>query len=290
VHEYPAARAARLRQYHPPVRERIEPSRTIPGATTDWSLTPSDFDLDHGVSANSELIWRLAAQAYGGDYPSEIQPWGYTTWWVLGRAICGLKVGPGQTLVDLGCGRGKPGLWLSRATGAGLVGIDWSPVAVRIATDLSAEFVPASRARFLIGDLAASGLENDVADAVVCFDAIFFAEDRIAALSEICRILRPGGRFVFTADEMIEAQQTSDVTDWTQLISAAGLEVESKDEIPRAAEQHSTLYQLWLANLDALRADIGQPAADSLRDEAMTVGPTLSNRRACLVVGRKPSA
>jgi hypothetical protein len=122
-----------LRQYHPPVTKPIVPSTTIPGATTDWSLTPADFDLDHGVSANSELLWRLAAEAYEGDYPSEIQPWGFTTWWVLGRAICGLKVGPGQTLVDLGCGRGKPGLWLSRATGASLVGIDWSPVAVRIA-------------------------------------------------------------------------------------------------------------------------------------------------------------
>jgi SAM-dependent methyltransferase len=272
------------------VNEPTVPNTTLPGATTDRSLTPADFDLDHGVSANSELLWRLAAEAYGEDFPSEVQPWGFTTWWVLGRAICGVKVGPGQTLVDLGCGRGKPGLWLSRATGADLVGIDWSPVAVRIATDLSAQFVPPGRARFLIGDLAASGLENDVADAVVCFDAIFLAADRIAALSDVCRILRPGGRFVFTADEMLEAKRPSDVTDWTILLSAAGLEVESKDEIPDAAEQHSTLYKLWLANLDALRADIGQQAADSLKDEALTVGPTLGNRRACLVVARRPSA
>jgi ubiquinone/menaquinone biosynthesis C-methylase UbiE len=242
------------------------------------------------VSATSDLLWRLAAAAYGEDYPSEIQPWGGTTWWVLGRAICGLKVGPTQTLVDLGCGRGKPGLWLSRATGADLIGIDWSPVAVRIATEVSAQFVPPGRARFLIADLAATGLDNNVADAVLCFDAIFFAPDRIAALTEVCRILRPGGRFVFTADEKLEAKQPSDITDWTQLISRGGLEVESKDEIPRSAEHLSAMYKMWLANLETLRADIGEQASDALRDEALTVGPTLGNRRPCLVVARKPSA
>ena len=124
------------------------PHETIPGATTDWSLSPADFDLDHGVSANSELLWKLAAEAYGEDYPSEVQPWSGTTWWVLGRAISGLTVGPGQTLIDLGCGRGKPGLWLSRALGADLVGVDWSPVAVKSATAMSDEFVPPGQSAF----------------------------------------------------------------------------------------------------------------------------------------------
>lgn len=264
------------------------PHETIPGATTGWSLSPAEFDLDHGVSANSELLWKLAAEAYGEDYPSEVQPWGMTTWWVLGRAVCALKVGRGQTLVDLGCGRGKPGLWLSRALGADLVGIDWSQVAVKIAADLSAQFVPPGRARFLVGDLATSGLDNGVADGVICFDAIFFAPDRIAALSEVCRILRHGGRFVFTADERLEAKSPSDVTDWTPLIAAAGLEVESKEEIPHAVEQWSAMYELWLANLEVLRADIGEQAAEALKDEALTVGPTLGNRRCCFIVARKP--
>ena len=85
-------------------------------------------------------------------------------------------------------------------------------------------------------------------------------------------------RFVFTADEKLEAKQPSDITDWTQLISRGGLEVESKDEIPRSAEHLSAMYKLWLANLETLRADIGEQASDALRDEALTVGPTLGNR------------
>lgn len=41
-----------------------------------------------------------------------------------------LRVGPGQKIADLGCGRGGPGQWIARATGAGLVGIDVSEVAL----------------------------------------------------------------------------------------------------------------------------------------------------------------
>jgi len=39
-------------------------------------------------------------------------------------------------------GRGGPGLWLARATGADLIGIDWSPVGVESASAPSFSFRP----------------------------------------------------------------------------------------------------------------------------------------------------
>ena len=92
------------------------------------------FDRAHGTTAKNALLWRLAREAYGDEYPEEIQAWGMTTWWTLGQFISGLRVGPGQRLVDLACGRAGVGLWLARATGAQLTGVDWSPVAVAEAT------------------------------------------------------------------------------------------------------------------------------------------------------------
>ena len=44
------------------------------------------------------------------------------------------QVGPGQAMLDLACGRGGVGLWLARATGAQLTGVDFSPVGITAAT------------------------------------------------------------------------------------------------------------------------------------------------------------
>lgn len=251
-------------------------------------FSPATFDLAHGVAARSDLIWRLSAQAYGDDYPAEVQPWGGTTWWVLGRCVSGLRVGPGKLLVDLACGRGGPGLWLSRATGANLVGVDWSPVGVEAASARAAHFVPSGRARFVIGDLVASGLPDQCADGVVCLDSIFFAADQVAALREVCRLLRRDGRYVFTAPEVRIPTKPFHVSDWKPLLEAAGLELESKEEVPRFAEQLGRWYQLVLEHLDAIRLEVGDEMAGRLEAEARSVGPTLNDEEALLLVARRP--
>jgi cyclopropane fatty-acyl-phospholipid synthase-like methyltransferase len=41
-----------------------------------------------------------------------------------------LQVSRGQKIADLGCGRGGPGQWIAGITGAAVVGIDFSAVAL----------------------------------------------------------------------------------------------------------------------------------------------------------------
>jgi ubiquinone/menaquinone biosynthesis C-methylase UbiE len=261
----------------------------LPGAVRGrppMPISPATFDEEHGATGRSELIWRLAAKAYGEDYPAEVRPWGLTTWWVLGRCVSALRVGPGNVLVDLACGRGGPGLWLARATGAELIGVDWSSVAVDAAAERASSFVPSEQARFLVGDLAASGLPQGCADAVLCLDAVFFAEDRIAALREVRRLLRTRGRYVFTGPETDTPARPSDVSDWTLLLEAAGLELESKEEVPHFAEQLGRMYALWLEHLDELRVELGETAAERIEAEANTVAPRLESRRHLLIVAR----
>jgi ubiquinone/menaquinone biosynthesis C-methylase UbiE len=263
----------------------------IPGAirgSPPWPISPEAFDEEHAATGRSEVIWRLAAEAYGEDYPAEVRPWGLTTWWVLGRCVSALRVGTGQAFVDLACGRGGPGLWLSRATGADLIGVDWSPVAIKDATERTTAFVPSVRARFLVGDLAASGLPDECADAAVCLDAIFFAEDRVAALREVRRLLRPAGRYAFTGPETDAPTRPGHVEDWRPLLEAAGLEVESKEEVPRFAEQLGRMYDLWLERIDEIRAELGAAAAEGLETEARTVAPTLASRRSVFITARRP--
>jgi ubiquinone/menaquinone biosynthesis C-methylase UbiE len=198
-------------------------------------------------------------------------------------------MGPGAVFGDLACGRGGPGLWLARATSASLIGVDWSEVAIAEATARAGEFVSADRAQFVVGYLDASGLVDQSLHGAVCIDALFFAPDRIAALREVGRVLRPGGRFLFTAHETVEPTRPADVLDWSDLVQAADLEVVSKEMIPGCVERTQRLYHLWLEHLDELRRELGDVVAGQLATEATTVGPTLASRRPLLVTARRPA-
>jgi hypothetical protein len=103
----------------------------------------------------------------------------------------------------------------------------------------------------------------------------------------VARILTPDGRFVFTCDENDSIDHPMAVPDWTPLAEAGGLRVEVKEEVPRFAEQLQRMYDLWLENLDALRAEVGEDQAQELYNEAVRVGPTLKNRRPLVITARK---
>ncbi|BDG02243.1 methyltransferase domain-containing protein [Anaeromyxobacter oryzae] len=101
----------------------------------------------------------------------------------------------GETVVDLGCGRGGDVLRAAAAVGdrGVAIGVDSSPAMIAAARAPSAD---RHRIRFLLGDLAAVPLPDGAADAVVSSCAINHAPDKPAVYREIRRLLRPGGRFV----------------------------------------------------------------------------------------------
>jgi arsenite methyltransferase len=103
--------------------------------------------------------------------------------------------GAGETVVDLGCGRGGDVLRAAAAVGeAGLaVGVDSNPAMIAAARAPAAD---RHRIRFLLGDLAAVPLPDGQADVVISSCAINHAPDKGAVYREIRRLLRPGGRFV----------------------------------------------------------------------------------------------
>jgi ubiquinone/menaquinone biosynthesis C-methylase UbiE len=220
--------------------------------------TAADFDREFAAAARSEgvrRVWRTACP----DLPPEIEPYSFLSVALLRHVADALALSPGQKLVDLGCGRGGPGLWLARAAGARLVGVDFSAVAVRQATDRAALFGLADRARFVVGDLTATGLADASADAVVSIDALHFAADPTAAAREALRLLRPGGRLVLTnwrplvpEDERLPVRLR---TDWARTLRAAGfagVEVESR------AEWHERFTQVFRVALE-----LGDPGDDA---------------------------
>lgn len=120
----------------------------------------------------------------------------------LTEVTAALRLTPGATLLDLACGRGGYGLKVVRRTGVELIGVDFSPEAVRQATGNAASHgLPAT---FRVGTLDATGLADASVDAIMCVDAIQFAVTASAAFAEARRILRPGGRIALTCWEPVD--------------------------------------------------------------------------------------
>ncbi|MCC6133553.1 MAG: class I SAM-dependent methyltransferase [Acidobacteria bacterium] len=112
----------------------------------------------------------------------------------------------GLDIVDLGCGTGRLELLLLPRLGDGSVtGVDFSPAMIEQASTRCAD----PRARWLCRDVLETGLPSALTDIVLCFDSFPHFPDRAAALGEIWRWLRPGGRFLLWHD--IGRDQLADV-------------------------------------------------------------------------------
>jgi SAM-dependent methyltransferase len=115
-----------------------------------------------------------------------------------------LQLAPGRRLLEVACGAGGVARHLAARTGADVVGIDVNRHAIAAAQRRAAaagRTAPAGAARveFRIADATAPLPFADASfDAVFCNDAINHFVDRPATLREWHRVLRPGGRCLFT--------------------------------------------------------------------------------------------
>jgi ubiquinone/menaquinone biosynthesis C-methylase UbiE len=227
---------------------------------------------------------RLWSEAFGDEYPAEVAPFSSCTWWLLGQLVAALRLQPGGCLVDLGCGRGGPGLWLARALSASLIGIDSSQVAVTLATERAPEFARPGRAEFRQATFERTGLPDASANGAVSVDALPFATDRVAALAEALRILVPGGRLAFTA-----RVRSGGASDWPAMAESVGLDIEDTVSVPRDDEHWRRLHGSWLAHESELRAELGDQAAGNLIAEATrSLAERADYPPAVLMVLRRP--
>lgn len=235
--------------------------------TEESGPTPAGFDgLFSAVAASPGVrrVWQLAEP----DLPPEIEPFSFVSVGLLRHVAQALDLSPGQSLVDLACGRGGPGLWLARQAAASLTGVDFSPVGVAQATDRAALFGMADRARFIVGDLMRTGLPAASADAVVSIDAFHFAPDTAEAAAEARRILRPGRRLVLTNWRSKVPDDTSLPArlrvNWDRVLRGAGFDDIDIEVRPEWRDGWTRVYRVAL--------DLGDPGDDtvlaSLQDEA----------------------
>ena len=179
-----------------------------------------------------------------------------------------LHVGPGHKIADLGCGRGGPGRWVVRTTGAALVGIDISEVALHQASSHSHEF--GDRVSYKLASFGATGLESASVDGAMSVDVIWAIPHKLAGFVETARILKAGTRFVFTDWErdLSPPGYPSPVNDHRPLLEASGFEVEARRLQPEADAMRRTFYQKMLQYEAELLQVLDQKTAQSILREA----------------------
>lgn len=208
------------------------------------------------ASAVEARIW---AETYGDEYPAELQPYSFTTRSELRRVVNKLALSRGDLLIDVGCGRGGPGLWVASTTGASIMGVDISPTALEAARQRAAALGLADSATYSEGSFDAIPADTASARGVLSIDALLFAPDKGGAIREVARVLVPGGRFVATTwDYRTQpVNRPPQVDDHRPLLLEAGFRVVGYDEAPGWLENHRKLNSLMLDAVDELAEESG---------------------------------
>jgi SAM-dependent methyltransferase len=114
-----------------------------------------------------------------------------------------LALRPGMTVLDLGCGEGRHAFEAFRR-GAHVVAVDWGRSEVETtkrwlgAIAEAGEAPPGARYEVVRGDLTALPVPDGAADRVIAAEVLEHVPDDAAAMAEIARVLRTGGRAAVT--------------------------------------------------------------------------------------------
>jgi len=192
------------------------PPETPAAATDPFGLAPVGMDPvgEHPEDILAELRVRLAAgQPFSGSLATAfyravdaLDP--AATEDVLGglpgstgvqlyeNLIAWAPVGAGESVVDVGCGSGGSTRAAARAVGAHghVVGVDRIPQAIALARERTPADLPITY-RQLSGERL-TGIEDRSADCALLSLVLEQVADPAALLTEVARVLRPGGRLV----------------------------------------------------------------------------------------------
>ena len=232
----------------------------------------------------SESYRDIFREVYKEDYPEEANPDSFITNTDLQNIAKNLNVGPGMTFVDLGCGRGGPGLWIAQETGANYLGIDFSENAIEEARHRALTIKITSNFEFQVGTMYSLNLPENSFDGAISIDVLSFLPDPFPAIKEAARILRSKAFFIFTTWEVNALDKLKDYRPYLQ---DAGFEIKGYNETPEWKQRQQEVYQKTLELKDVLIKDMGKFVASSYINEAETYLPMLNGLKRIMVIALK---
>ena len=211
--------------------------------------------------------------------------------------------------LEVASGSGGPALYLARTTGCRVTGIDANESGVATATAMAASAGLDVQVRFSVADANARLPFDDGAfDALLCIDSMNHFPRRDAVLREWLRVLRPGGRALFTDPVVISGPVTNDelalrssiglflfvpsgYNEW--LIEQVGFRIAYREDVTRNA---ALVSGRWQRAREAHRDDLlrieGQERFEGLQRFFGAVHALTSQRRLSRIayVVEKPAA
>lgn len=206
----------------------------------------------------------------------------------------GLALVEGRRLVDVAAGVGTTALLAAEELGVRVDGVDLSAANVNLASGAALSAGLADRATFHHGDAEALPLPDECADAVLCECALCTFPDKVTAVSEMARVLRPGGRLGITdvaAERSRLPVELTGITAWVAcvadarpvdeyaaLLESAGLRVRTTERHTQALTRMVTQIG---ARLDLLRI-VARPRLEELGVDVDRAGPVLEAAHAAI--------
>jgi SAM-dependent methyltransferase len=143
----------------------------------------------------THLLEQVRRETYGEDFGQSS--------WVTGeeyrRFFRLLNLSATDHVLDVGSGSGGPALFLAREIGCQVTGVDVNEAGIRAGTVLVREAGMLDKVHFRQADVHEPLPFPDHAfDAIVCMDVMCHLPDRRRLFDEWCRVLRPGGRALYT--------------------------------------------------------------------------------------------
>ena len=182
------------------------------------------------------------------------------------------RIGPGVSVLDLCCGVAGPGRMITAELGCHYLGVDHSASALAAAQELAgnlpcrfeqAHLPPLPKGRF---------------EVVLLLETMLAFPDKEVLVTEVARVLEPGGRFAFTVEEGRPLTQQErarmpgagtvwliEVAELTAILHGAGLPVTWQQEFSSSHHTIATaLHRCYLAESAQIAHQIGAQATAEL--------------------------